>query len=687
MANKEIKIDVKLNLEGGESSLNSIKAIKDEISKLESEASNLTFGSEAFEDAKDKLDDLKDKLNQFSKSRSQLNKEMVDKQLAAEKSISDAIESHAKERQEKMMQLGDNVEKLAMGMTDAFVGFSLAMGASEEDADKFNQKMASAIGIATGLKGAIEGSIAAVQLAGPAFKALNTIIAANPIGAAVVAIAALTAGIAALTQENKAYIAPAESVFESMNRTTQSANDLKDSIAELAIAQKLASGQMTEAQAEEARTQLNTHQQIRTNTEEHLKNIQAIEKQYGFKAQLLRKTFNYQEMKEYDSWDEEKRRKFDEAKKGLLKLEEEYAKQNLNIYQTNQAKLQQKKEEDRKKEEDSKKKQELSDDEKRKRGLESLIEYSQQLAVMQAANNKFMAEEGLKLEAEITSDGYAIMDGLAKQATSSATETAQEIARVRMAIFYQNMREISAEVNKYTQAIGSTLNSVMGVFQAISDMRNQDIEQETRERKAALDQQLSDLDYARELELSKEGLSAEQKTAIEDAYAQRKYELELDTYNRETELKKKAFETDKKLKIAQTIISTISGAVAAFTGMVASIPGPVGLVLGTVAAAAVTAMGAIQIATIQKQKFDAGTPPQAPRPSISQVGGGQGGNQGEAMGGPSLRRIGRSSVSDVSEIENGRQGYYDGPIKAYVVSGDITSSQNKEAVIRRRSSF
>lgn len=154
-----------------------------------------------------------------------------------------------------------------------------------------------------------------------------------------------------------------------------------------------------------------------------------------------------------------------------------------------------------------------------------------------------------------------------------------------------------------------------------------------------------------------------------------------------TEVKKKAFEQDKKLRIAQTVISTITGSVAALTGMISAIPGPVGIILGAISAAAVIAVGAIQIAAINKQKFDAGTPPSPPKitpPSsagMDEVGG---------MEGPNLKRVGRSPAQIAADEENNNQGKRmsnQEPIKAYVVGSEITDAQNKDKVIENRSSF
>lgn len=251
----------------------------------------------------------------------------------------------------------------------------------------------------------------------------------------------------------------------------------------------------------------------------------------------------------------------------------------------------------------------------------------------------------------------------------------------------EQLKKKIGNINNYTQAIGSALTSVVGVFTAISDLQKQEAEQDTKERQDKLDIQLGALTEARDLELEKEGLTAEQKKAINYKYAMQEYELKLQEYNKNTEVKKKAFEQDKKLKIATTVINTITGAVGALTGFLSSgIPMPAAGILGALAAVAVVATGAIQVAAISKQKFDAGSPPAAPKltlPSTSDVGGGDGG--GGAQQGPSLYAAGQGDINTGAGGPNGqKQGQ---PQKVYVVSQEVTSSQNMNAVIERRSSF
>lgn len=247
------------------------------------------------------------------------------------------------------------------------------------------------------------------------------------------------------------------------------------------------------------------------------------------------------------------------------------------------------------------------------------------------------------------------------------------------------IKERIAKVNQYVQGVGQALNSIAGVFSALNDLQKQQAEQDTKERQEKLDADLTNLETAKEAELAKEGLTQEQKAAINFKFAQQEYELKLLEYNRTTEVKKKAFEQDKKLRIAQTVISTITGVVSAVTGMIQAVPGPVGIVLGALAGAAVAAMGAIQVAQISKQKFDAGSPPAAPTLQAPNASNAMGtGNA--AQQGPDLYAIeGDTNTGSGSGFRKGRSS--DEPIKAYVVSQEMTASQNKDAVIQRRSSF
>ena len=122
-------------------------------------------------------------------------------------------------------------------------------------------------------------------------------------------------------------------------------------------------------------------------------------------------------------------------------------------------------------------------------------------------------------------------------------------------------------------------------------------------------------------------------------------------------------EAGKAFAIVQTTIDTYQSAQAAFSSM-AKIP-LVGPVLGGIAAAAAVAMGLKNIQMIR---------------SASSGGGGGGSSMPSAA--PSTPRT--TIASGAFTLEGGVEPE---PARAYVVSDDITDSQNKLANIRRRATI
>ena len=79
-----------------------------------------------------------------------------------------------------------------------------------------------------------------------------------------------------------------------------------------------------------------------------------------------------------------------------------------------------------------------------------------------------------------------------------------------------------------------------------------------------------------------------------------------DIYEANGEADEKSAKKAKALRVAESIINTISGAVAAFTGTIKSVPGPVGIALAAVNSAAVLAAGYANVRKIQQQKVGSG---------------------------------------------------------------------------------
>lgn len=193
-------------------------------------------------------------------------------------------------------------------------------------------------------------------------------------------------------------------------------------------------------------------------------------------------------------------------------------------------------------------------------------------------------------------------EGELMSAVMSATST---FASTFVAAF-EVIGDSSASMADKVQAGLAVAASVLQGFQQIS--------------KAATDAKVRDVDQAIAQEQKRDGKSKESLAKI--AALEKKKE----------NIQRKAFEQEKKMKIAQTIIATAQGAIAAYTSMAAL--GPVGVAIGAALAAAIVAMGAKQIAMIQSTTF-------------------QGGGSGSADAGPSSISIGgRQSSVDLAKSQS-----------------------------------
>ena len=132
-----------------------------------------------------------------------------------------------------------------------------------------------------------------------------------------------------------------------------------------------------------------------------------------------------------------------------------------------------------------------------------------------------------------------------------------------------------------SEKILAGMSAAMSIIQTIGSVQ-----------KAASEQRVRALDQEIEAEKKRDGKSKESLAKI--SQLEKKKEAE----------KRKAFEADKKMKIAQTIMATATGAMEAYKAMV-GIP-YVGPALAAAAAAVVVAMGAQQLATIQSMTYNGG---------------------------------------------------------------------------------
>ena len=139
----------------------------------------------------------------------------------------------------------------------------------------------------------------------------------------------------------------------------------------------------------------------------------------------------------------------------------------------------------------------------------------------------------------------------------------------------------------------------------------------------------------------------------------------VDTFAGESiEQQKKAFNVNKAVGIASTLVQTFQSAQGAYLSQL-SIPTPDAPIRANIAAGIATATGLANVAAIAAQKFKA---PSKQTPSTS--GGGVGGDLTSPTQAPSFNVVGQSGFNQIA----GALGQQE-PIQAFVVAGDVTTAQ------------
>lgn len=127
----------------------------------------------------------------------------------------------------------------------------------------------------------------------------------------------------------------------------------------------------------------------------------------------------------------------------------------------------------------------------------------------------------------------------------------------------------------------------------------------------------------------------------------------------------------KGLRISESVINTISGAIGAFAQSAASIPPPMGQIIGALSAAAVTATGMAQIAQIKRTSIGSGS-----TPSISAI-----------ASAPSMPLTLPETRNITSQSEEDRLNQMASTSKVYILQSDIEASNNASKVRVEESSF
>lgn len=312
--------------------------------------------------------------------------------------------------------------------------------------------------------------------------------------------------------------------------------------------------------------------------------------------------------------------------------------------------------------------QKLADEEKKKRDdtLTAISKYANEFATILNDGNK-----------NINSNFISTLSGI-----SSAIGAFAEIAK-------QKFEKVGEKIAAYAVAALSAISSILTSVQENNKVKLEEqlksvqesqtaeldvVKQKNAEEQAALDEKYSKNLITKEVYDAQTKALAEKK-ASDDLGITKKFDA------KSLELKKKAFEQDKKLRIAQAIIAGITGAVTAFTSAMSL--GPIaGPIVGAILAATVGIMTAVNVSKIKKQQFDGGD---------SSAGGGGIPGIGGGMAAAATPNMPATKLNDFSLFgtagtrNNKSADKQSNEVRAYVVESDVTRTQRRVASFRTNS--
>ena len=168
--------------------------------------------------------------------------------------------------------------------------------------------------------------------------------------------------------------------------------------------------------------------------------------------------------------------------------------------------------------------------------------------------------------------------------------------------------------------------------------------------------------------LNNENLSKDQRVSIQNQIAQNDEKLRV----KQEAIARKQFNVTKAFNIAMTIVDTYMAAQKAYLSQMQF--DPTSPIRATIAAGVAVAAGLAKVAAISRTTFKS-TSPSTP---TNIGGGGSSSGGGTARAEPSFNIVGRSGDS---LLINAIQAQFDKPLKAYVVSTEVTSQQQLDGII------
>lgn len=687
------KVEI-LEIETGNSE-QTIRELKDQIKALRSELEGCTIGSDKFKDTLDELTTAQDKLKNATKKSNEALEGSYDALVAKMSELKKAWRATADEaeRADLGQQISDinnqlkdmdasigsyqrnvgnyasafdnvtmkieggvakferfnNVTRSVIGSFDLVEGGLKAIGVESEEVNGLMDKMQGAMQITAGLTSVKEGVQAfnmmriAIQSSTVAQKILNGVMAANPIGAVVVAVTTLVAGVAAFVKkmkESKAAIERVNAAMEAYNLKTK--ERVRDQELEIEL--------MEAREAKEEDILARRLEHANKNEKEARETLRKIQQEYNAASKKDKEKMQEDLDEAQAAWED--------AVETMRDIQDEQ-----QVYT------------EKKRHEDKVRYQEY---------LKEIAEIRRQ-AEIQEWNEK-EARELAKIEADkarreqekqkIIADYKDLMEQLR---LSQLSEYERELdAAEDQFLQMQDILQRTLDLKLITmEEFLDTLAIIEGEYAAKIDeidAREADREdpltktQETTEAQKTLgdvlkknlkltDQQFNNISAG----VGLVGTAFGQTSQLLNTLSQQ-----------QDKTSEEGFEAAKKMSIGAAVMSMLQGIISSWTSAM-SLPAPISFITGGLMSAFTATMGGIQIDQIKKQTFqnaDKGTSSKA------------------SVAPPAINTAAliSSPISYMTEVK-GAQTDEMIPQKVYVVESDITSTQNKVKTIEEESTF
>jgi hypothetical protein len=226
--------------------------------------------------------------------------------------------------------------------------------------------------------------------------------------------------------------------------------------------------------------------------------------------------------------------------------------------------------------------------------------------------------------------------------------------------------------------VGATLlDKVAAISSAIGGVIQSAIAAVSSNNKEMVENEITSINNSTNESLEVLQTQLENGSITKEEFDARSKQLEEDAAKKSQEIKKKAFDDDKKYKIASTITAGATGAVAAFAGAMQL--GPIaGPIVGGTLAAAIAALTAFSVSKIEATEF------QSSKPS------GGGGIPAVSATIPQTTVGNQITGAQTEEISSGGIGQNQQappPQRVYVLESDISGAQNNVNNIARVSEY